>query len=166
MRKSWRLVWGLAWGLAIAAPLAAQERGLAVSDHALGGPRWQARFERDGKLPTLRLLGDWQFSTLRLGATGGLRLTGGLLVNLNTQRLPGLAPEPLLPLSGMGYAGVGYASGGLHGDWGFSADLGVAGPRFGMSRRSVDAVGSAATDAGLRDIGLQPVLRLGMSLQF
>ena len=77
----------------------AQDRGLSARPDALGGASWQARFERDAPSPlamrhllalgspalpaqSLRLLGDYQFNALRLGDTGGLRLTGGLLVNI------------------------------------------------------------------------------------
>ncbi len=137
----------------------AQTRGLTTAPDALGGPAWQARFERDASaLPpvrslatwlaptaqtqSLRLLGDYQFSTLRLGDTGGLRLTGGLLINLRQ------SPSGLLTsgsLSAQPYAGVGYASGSLDGRWGFSADLGLGATSLPR---------------------LLPMLRLGMTLSF
>ncbi len=145
---------------AMLAPWAqAQTRGLTTAADALGGPAWQARFERDtSALPpvrslatwlaptvpvqSLRLLGDYQFGALRLGDTGGLRLTGGLLINLRptaTGLLTGAG------LSAHPYAGVGYASGSLDGSWGFSADLGLG-----------------ATSQPR----LQPMMRLGMTLSF
>ena len=168
--------------IGLASATLAQDRGLAPSTDALGGPFWQSRFERD--LPaagwaghhadalwlssappqTLRLLGDYQFSALRLGETGGLRLTGGLLINLRSSGAPGAVGNDngttTLP-----YAGIGYASGGLRGDWGFSADLGLSAPGLGSLRldRLVNGGGALAADGGLR---LQPTVRLGMTLAF
>jgi hypothetical protein len=150
----------------------AQTRGLTAAPDALGGPVWQARFERDTNalpLPGLttwlvpattpqrvRLLGDYQFSTLRLGETGGLRLTGGLLLNQRTHAasLLGGAISSAQP-----YAGVGYASGSLDRRWGFSADLGLAGNSVGLDRPA----GTPAADLQPR---LGPLLRLGMTLAF
>lgn len=155
----------------------AQTRGLSAGPDALGGPVWLARFERDTatalpgrSLATwlapaaaapqgLRLLGDYQFSTLRLGETGGLRLTGGLLLNLRT------TPSGLLTgaaLSAQPYAGVGYASGSLDGRWGFSADLGLAGQGRGLLQH--DRAAAAAGADGQPRLG--PLLRLGMNLSF
>ena len=154
----------------------AQTRGLMAASDALGGPVWQARFERDtSALPalrglsawltssspsqSLRLLGDYQFSALRLGETGGLRLTGGLLLNL----------RPVSPgaLTGAGlwaqpYAGVGFASGSLDGRWGFSADLGLAANGLSPARLERPATALAA-DSQPR---LLPLMRLGMTLAF
>lgn len=167
-------------GVVVAALLAcagAQAQGLTPSPDALGGPFWQARFERDaftllparglattllpdGRVQTLRLLGDYQFSTWRLGETGGLRLTGGLLINLrvNAQGLLFGETSSALP-----YAGIGYAGSGYNGALGFSADLGLAAPGLGGLRLDRSASGGAAVDGSLR---LQPMLRLGMSLAF
>jgi hypothetical protein len=161
--------------LATAFGTQAQTRGLNARPDALGGPVWQTRFERDtSALPlpglsswllpaatpqALRLLGDYQFSTLRLGETGGLRLTGGLLLN---QRIGSASTLPGAIQSAQPYAGVGYASGSLDGRWGFSADLGLAGNGLGPWRpdRSASALGA---DGPPR---LGSVLRLGMTLAF
>lgn len=153
----------------------AQMRGLTAAPDALGGPVWQARFERDtSALPlrglstwlplaaapqALRLLGDYQFSTLRLGETGGLRLTGGLLLN---QRVSTGNTVPGVIQSAQPYAGVGYASGSLDGRWGFSADLGLAGSGLGPLRLDRQA-GALSADGQPR---LGPLLRLGMTLSF
>lgn len=165
----------------------AQTRGLTTAPNALGGPIWQARFERDASalparsaasplgsasawlmadrpMQSLRLLGDYQFDTLRLGQTGGLRLTGGLLINLR-QAAGGML---ISSLSAQPYAGVGYASGSFDGRWGFSADLGVAaaGPallRLDRPVGSIGNMGNASLDGLPR---LLPMLRLGMSLAF
>lgn len=152
----------------------AQTRGLTARADALGGPVWQARFERDASalplpglstwlLPAaapqaLRLLGDYQFSTLRLGETGGLRLTGGLLLN---QRSGATTPASVIQ-SAQPYAGVGYASGSLDGRWGFSADLGLAGNGLGPLR--LDRPASGLGIDGQPRLG--PLLRLGMTLSF
>ncbi len=173
--------WGMICVLSLlASAVSAQDRGLLAPVNGLGGAFWQARFERDLGSPTsapgamtlplptagtqtLRLLGDYQFSTLRLGDTGGLRLTGGVLINLRaissaSGSLIGSDNANALP-----YAGVGYAS--QRGEWGFSADLGLAAQ--GLSSVRLDRLlsgGSAlGTDGAIR---LQPVVRLGMSLAF
>ncbi len=153
-----------------------QAQGLTPSPDALGGPFWQARFERDaftllpqrglattlltdGRVQTLRLLGDYQFSALRLGETGGLRLTGGLLINLRVNAQGMLLGETS---SALPYAGIGYASSGFNGALGFSADLGLTAPALGGLRLDRAAHG-AAVDGSLR---VQPMLRLGMNLVF
>ena len=157
----------------------AQDRGLTARADALGGTSWQSRFERDAPsalasrtpmalgsptaaVQSLRLLGDYQFSALRLGDTGGLRLTGGVLINLKTtsSAIPD-ANKGALP-----YAGIGYSSASLRGDWGFSADLGLAAP--GLSSARIDrlfnsAAAAAAADAQPR---LLPMIRLGMNVAF
>ena len=153
----------------------AQMRGLTAAPDALGGPVWQARFERDSNalplpglstwlLPAaapqaLRLMGDYQFSTLRLGETGGLRLTGGLLLN---QRVSSSSTLPGVIQSAQPYAGVGYASGSLDGRWGFSADLGLAGSGLGALRLE-RPTGALSVDGQPR---LGTLLRLGMTLSF
>jgi len=176
MRKTW-LLGCLATTLAL--PLAAQDRGLSPPTDALGGPAWQARFERDAlsllpargvtgllmpalQTQTLRLFGDVQFSTLRLGDTGGLRLTGGLLINL---RASGSGVVSTDGGSALPYAGIGYASGGLNGSWGFSADLGLAAPGLGSARldRLLSSGNALGIDSTTR---LLPMVRLGMSLAF
>lgn len=170
------------------APLAAQNQGLSATADALGGPRWQARFEHDGAsaLPlrssgllalntqttqSLRLLGDYQSGWLRLGDTGGLRLTGGVLLSLRQNLGLGASTDGGgLGFAGVGYAGVGYSfgssarsAGGPQPSWGFSADLGLTGLSFGNPQLGRQALGSDANWPSLR---LQPTLRLGMNLSF
>ena len=163
--------------IAVFAPWAsAQTRGLTTAADALGGPVWQARFERDASamlamrglstwltptsaLQSVRLMSDYQFSALRLGETGGLRLTGGLLLNLRQVRAGAQASASLWAQP---YAGVGYASGSLDGRWGFSADLGLAANALGADRLERPANAPAAD--GLPR--LLPMLRLGMTLAF
>lgn len=161
-------------------PVQAQDRGLTARADALGGASWQARLERDAPsalasraalalgspgLPaqTLRLLGDYQFSTLRLGDTGGLRLTGGVLINLK----PPVSALPDANNGALPYAGIGYSSASLRGDWGFSADLGLAAP--GLSSARIDRLfNSAATATAAADTQprLLPMIRLGMKVAF
>lgn len=161
----------LTLALASAAPLMAQDKGLTATAEALGGPRWQARFESElpllslgqgrpepllGAMPsTLRLLGDYQFNLLRLGDSGGLRLTGGVLISLRPGQ-GGAGDQRALAQGAMGYAGVGYAFGSQRG-WGFSADLGLTGLALGNS------IGDAAQP---RDLRGQPVIRLGVNMSF
>lgn len=170
------LVAALAAAAGVMPSAVAQTQGLTAAPHALGGPVWRTRFERDANaLPplrglgvwlapvspqhSLRLLGDYQFSALRLGDTGGLRLTGGLLINLR-QASPGLLSSA--SLSAQPYAGVGYASASLDGHWGFSADLGLATQALGLLRqdRTANALGADGTPR------LLPMVRLGMTLAF
>ena len=159
----------------------AQDRGLTASADALTGGRWQARLEVHGALlaapaglyaspvslqnaQTLRLLGDYPIDALRLGAGSGLRLTGGLLINLRgTTALAASADSlPTLP-----YAGIGYAGASLRGDWGFSADFGLAAAGLGLSLGNRGStLGLGVDGGGLRDLRLQPMLRLGMNLSF
>lgn len=177
MRKS-HLCWSLVLAVVTSAAVA-QERGLALRPDALGGATWQARFEHDAPnavstrsrlalgtssapAQTLRLLGDYQFSTLRLGGTGGLRLTGGLLINLR----PTAGSTSVTDNTGaLPYAGIGYSSGSLRGEWGFSADVGLAAP--GLSSARIDRLfnnGSAlGIDATPR---LLPMIRLGVNVAF
>lgn len=163
---------------AIAATTGVQAQGLTPSPDALGGPFWQARFERDAfsllpprtisraPLPVeqfqrLRLLGDYQFSALRLGDTGGLRVTGGLLISLRQSDNGLLLANDA---SALPYAGIGYASGGIKGNWGFSADLGLAAQGLGGLRfdRLISG-GGLGVDGSLR---LLPMVRLGVNLAF
>ena len=163
----------------LAGAVSAQDRGLMPPADALGGAFWQARFERDSQtlvaardamalgLPTaaaqtLRLLGDYQFGTFRLGSTGGLRLSGGLLINLrNSPVIGGLGDN----MAALPYAGIGYSSGSLRGDWGFSADVGLAAP--GLSSARVDRLLTPGAALGIDNTArLLPMLRLGMNVAF
>jgi len=164
----------------LAGPVIAQDRGLTTPANALGGPSWQARFERDttsllpargvtallmpvSQAQTVRLVGDYQFNALRLGNTGGLRLTGGLLINLRQNNVQGLLIND--SSNAQPYAGIGYTSAGARGDWGFSADLGLAAQGLGSLRldRLVNGGNGLGLDGSLR---LLPVVRLGMNLAF
>ena len=164
----------------LASAVSAQDRGLLAPVNGLGGAFWQARFERDLGPPatvpgtmslllptagtqTVRLLGDYQFSSFRLGDTGGLRLTGGVLINLRTPSSVGGSLGGVDNASALPYAGVGYAS--QRGDWGFSADLGLAAQ--GLSSVRLDRLLSGGSGLGADGaVRLQPVVRLGMSLAF
>ena len=178
MRKTLSVAFAVLAMLAAAA--SAQNAGLTAPSNGLGGAFWQARVERDSFLLTpvpgtlalnlpavqsLRLLGDYQLSNLRLGNTGGLRLTGGVLINLRalSQATPSTATGD--GSSALPYAGVGYASGSARGEWGFSADLGLAAQ--GLSSLRLDRLFNGAGGVGL-DTGfkLQPMIRLGMSVAF
>lgn len=169
----------------LAGPVIAQDRGLTTPVNALGGPSWQTRIERDAAslLPargvsallmpallmpanqsqTVRLLGDYQFTALRLGDTGGLRLTGGLLINLRQNNVLGLLVND--SSNAQPYAGIGYASSGARGDWGFSADLGLAAQGLSSLRldRLVNGGNGLSVDGSPR---LLPMVRLGMNLAF
>lgn len=162
--------------LACSAPALAGGGGLVASPDSLV-PRWQARVEID-TLPTFglwggvplgpssmvqmtRLLGDYRLDTLRLGQTGGLRLTGGLLLN---SRLPiaGADPRGAWP-----YFGIGYANSGVRGDWGITADVGLAAQNPGAVGRFGGVFnGRLDLNDALRDLRLQPMIRLGVTYSF
>ena len=164
----------------LAAAASAQDAGLTAPSNALGGAIWQTRVERDSLLLTpmpgtlalnlpavqsLRLLGDYQLSSLRLGDTGGLRLTGGVLINLRT--VSGAMPTSAASIDGssaLPYAGVGYTSGSARGEWGFSADLGLAAQ--GLSSLRLDRLFNGAGGGPDTGFKLQPMIRLGMSVAF
>jgi hypothetical protein len=99
---------------------------------------------------------------LRLGNTGGLRLTGGVLINLRSTSGVSTGADST---SALPYAGIGYSSGSQRGDWGFSADLGLAAQGLGSVRldRLLNGGSGLGSDTAIR---LQPVVRLGMSLAF
>lgn len=174
-----RILWVLGCSAALlAGPAPAQERGLSLAADALGGAQWQSRFEHDpipalrngpslglavAQAQTLRLLGDYQFSSLRLGHTGGLRLTGGLLVNLRLAGTPALLTVD--DHSTLPYAGIGWAGGSPQGAWGFSADLGLAAQGLSSLRldRLFNGAGGLSVDGAPR---LLPMVRLGMNLAF
>lgn len=176
-----RFLWVLSCLAAlIAAPAPAQDRGLALTVDALGGAQWQSRFEHDGRPfvgrdrslwlqaaqappQVLRLLGDYQFNRLRLGETGGLRLTAGLLVNLrppSTSATLTIDDSTALP-----YAGIGWAGGSSLGTWGISADLGLAAQGLGSLRldRLFNGGNALSVNGAPR---LLPIVRLGMHLAF
>lgn len=169
----------LALALALgAAPVLASGDGLTASPDALGGgTRWQARLQIDTQpsfgawagvplgqasvLQMTRLLGDYRLDALRLGQTGGLRLTGGLLINHRVAGGNGDA-RGTWPYLGLGYAGAGAA-----GDWGFSADVGLAAQNPGAVGRLGGVFnGSVNLNDALRALQLQPMIRLGVTYSF
>ena len=176
-----RFLWVLSCLAAlIAAPALAQDRGLALTADALGGAQWQSRFEHDrqpfvgrdrslwlqaAQAPpqVLRLLGDYQFNRLRLGETGGLRLTAGLLVNLrppSTSATLTIDDSTALP-----YAGIGWAGGSSLGTWGISADLGLAAQ--GLRSLRLDRLFNGGNGFSVNGAPrLLPIMRLGMHLAF
>lgn len=167
--------------------LNATPQALGMS-HLFGSSHWQARVELDsaalptpragqalglaGAVQTARLLGDYHFDTLRLGQTGGLRLTGGVLLS---QRSPALGALPQLGAGSPSqearsiwpYFGIGYSGAGARGDWGFSADVGLAAQSLGDTVRLGQVLdGSLGVGDALRGLRLQPVVRLGVNYSF
>jgi hypothetical protein len=154
--------------------------GLSAPPEALTGTGWQARFEYDnsplllGRLAlagalgqtaqSARLLGDYQFDTFRLGSSGGLRLTSGVLLSWSRA---GLAQPGSDTSSAAPYVGVGYASQGQRGAWGFSADLGVAAQNPGAALQFGRVfTGGMSVDDALREMRVQPMIRLGVNYSF
>ena len=161
----------------LTAPLVALGDGLAPSTTSLSPSRWQSRMEFSTSvnradwvpfglgtsLQTASLFSDYRFDAFRLGQTGGLRLTSGLLLSQRTQYVAGEGESR----TAWPYFGVGYSSGSLAGDWGFSADLGMAAQSLGATVRlsRVFGGGLSLSDA-VRDLRLQPVVRLGVNYSF
>lgn len=168
---------------AVALPaVAAAGNGLVMRPDALDTPRWQARFEFDqpsaaarllatngvlGQAPvTGRLLGDYPIDTLRFGQTGGFRLTSGVIVNLRAMAGTGLAFIGDTGTVAQPYAGIGYTGGGARGDWGFSAELGIAAQNPGAASQFGRMFNGVSFGDTVRDLRLQPMVRLGMNVAF
>ena len=182
MAATARLLAGMAAAVA-ALSASAVGNGLILPSDALVSPHWQARFEFDNpalrplatnwaleQTPmTGRLLGDYPFDALRFGQAGGLRLTSGVLVNFRNPGLAlGSAPNPSLdnPSAAQPYAGIGYSGGGVHGDWGFSAELGLAAQNPGAAVQFGRMFNGVSFGDTVRDLRLQPMIRLGMNYAF
>ena len=168
-----------------ALPAVAGGSGFVLPPDALDGPSWQARFEFDSNAPlgrslasnwalgqaplTGRLLGDYRFDALRFGQTGGLRLTSGVLLNLRGVSGFGLGSSTLGgdSASAQPYAGIGYSGVGAHGDWGFSAELGLSAQNPGAATQFGRLFnGGVSLGDTVRDLRLQPMIRLGMNYAF
>lgn len=155
---------------------------------ALGGSHWQARFELDspvvpaywarqmlgqsGSVLTARLLGDYHLDALQLGQAGAMRLTGGVLLS---QRPTPIGAASRSELGGTTqptrsiwpYFGIGYSGAGVRGDWGFSADVGLAAQDPGEALRLGQVLdGGLGVGNALRSLRLQPVVRLGVNYSF
>ena len=170
--------WTLALVLGLSAlPAFSAGKGLTAPPEALGQTRWHARIEIDtapvygqwagqplgqsSVVQMTRLLSDYHLETLKFGQTSGLRLTSGLLLNPRSSVL-GQDNRSAWP-----YLGIGYAGSGLKGDWGFSADVGVAAQNPGAVGQLGRAFnGDMAFSNALRELRLQPVVRLGVSYKF
>jgi len=169
-----------------ALPAFAGGNGLMPPGNALDAPHWQTRLEFDNPATparslatywaleqaplTGRLLGDYRFDALRFGQTGGLRLTSGVLMNLrgfgsiglgNSTTMPADAPSAAQP-----YAGIGYSGAGVHGDWGFSADFGLSAQNPGAAVQFSRMLNGFTLGDTVRDMRLQPMIRLGMNYAF
>ncbi len=163
-------------------PVAAAGNGLVMRPDALDTPSWQARVEFDqpllvgtslgtnwalGQTPvTGRLLGDYRIDALRFGQTGGLRLTSGVIVSLRTVSGTGLVFNTDSTASAQPYAGIGYSGGSARGDWGFSAELGVAAQNPGAASQLGRTSNRVSFGETVRDLRLQPMVRLGMNYAF
>lgn len=165
--------------MAAALPAAAAADGLVVPPTVTGLSRWQTRLEVETFVvqPALgpsnlgasqvwqsaRLFSDYHLDTLKFGQTSGLKLTSGLLL---TQREAGWAFDSD-GRTAWPYLGLGYSGASAHGDWGFNADVGMAAQSLGATVRLGRAFGGglSMSDA-LRDLRLQPVVRLGVTYSF
>lgn len=171
--------WTLALVLGLSAlPAFSAGNGLTAPPEALSQARWHARIEVDttpvsspwagqplgqaSAVQMTRFLGDYHLDTLKFGQTSGLRLTSGVLLN---QRASALSVDN--SRNAWPYLGIGYAGTGLKGDWGFSADVGLAAQNPGAVGQLGRAFnGDMAFSDALRELRLQPVVRLGVSYKF
>ena len=171
--------WTLALVLGLSAlPAFSAGNGLTAPPEALGQTRWHARIEVEtapaygqwagqplgqaSVVQMTRFLSDYHLDTLKFGQTSGLRLTSGVLLNPRTSALGVDNPRSAWP-----YLGIGYAGTGLKGDWGFSADVGLAAQNPGAVGQIGRAFnGDMAFSDALRQLRLQPVVRLGVSYKF
>jgi hypothetical protein len=171
--------WTLALVLGLSAlPAFSAGGGLTAPPEALSQTRWHARIEVDtapayrqwvgqplGQSSIVRMtrfLGDYHLDTLKFGQTSGLRLTSGVLLNPRATALSVDNNRGAWP-----YLGIGYAGTGLKGDWGFSADVGLAAQNPGAVGQLGRAFsGDMAFSDALRELRLQPVVRLGVSYKF
>jgi hypothetical protein len=171
--------WTLALVLGLSAlPAFSAGSGLTAPPEALGQARWHARIEVDtapvygqwvgqplgqsSSVQMTRFLGDYHLDTLKFGQTSGLRLTSGVLLNPRSTALGVDSNRSAWP-----YLGIGYAGTGLKGDWGFSADVGLAAQNPGAVGQLGRAFnGEVGFSDALRSLRLQPVVRLGVSYKF
>ena len=165
--------------LAAMLPVLAWADGLTVSSSSgLDPSRWQTRLEVDlapvrtslgpSGLGTqvwqsARLFSEYRLDALKFGQTSGLKLTSGLLL---TQREGNRAIDGAARTA-WPYLGLGYSGGSVEGGWGFNADVGMAAQNLGATVRlgRMFGGGLSVSDA-LRDLRLQPVVRLGMTYSF
>ncbi|MBE7420601.1 MAG: hypothetical protein HS128_23135 [Ideonella sp.] len=201
-RTRWlRFAAALSWTVAAAAA-ADDGNGLTVNAEQLGWPHWRTRLQVSSELAPVAIgsdallrprsaavFGDYYMARPYFGPSGGLRLTGGLMMSVRGAALgPGLVPAVgMIPavapvgrsalvgwssndgagdaISAWPYLGIGYSDSVAHGGLRFSADLGLALPGQNMLR-AARSLGSQSFDDVLRDLRLTPVLQLGVSYRF
>lgn len=161
----------------LAGAVPARADGLVAPADALGAGQWHARIEVDtrptfghwsgvalgqaGVVQMTRLLGDYHLEALRFGPTG-VRLTSGVLLNQRSHPAAGGDGSTAWP-----YLGIGYAGAGARGDWGFSADVGLAATNPAAAARLGRVFGGTlALDDALRQMRLQPMIRFGVNYSF
>ena len=168
----------------VAAPSLVLADGLTAAPAGWGGLRWQARVEVEtialqpvgspfglgntagpqiASQQTAWLFGDYRLDSLRLGQTGRMRVTSGLLLSQRS----GTSAADADSRNTLPYLGLGYSGGGLQGSWGFNADIGMSAQTPGAAAR-LGRVFSGNFNMGdmLRDMRLQPVVRLGVNYSF
>lgn len=171
---------------ACASAALAAGNGLMVSPDALDGAHWRARLVLDQPMPlgsalaanwvlgseplTGRLFGEYRLDDLRFGHAGGFSLTSGVLLNLRrvgaagVGMTPGFGPDSASVAQP--YAGIGYWGGGAHGDWGFSAEFGLAAQNPGAAGQFGRMFNGVSFGDTVRDLRLRPLVRLGMNYAF
>lgn len=175
--------------IALALPAVGAGSGLTLPPDALMASNWQARFEFDqptmivrsfgspwalGQAPwalgqthlTGRLFSDYRIDALRFGQTGGFKLTSGVVVNLRAVSTTGLAFNTDGASVAQPYAGIGYSGAGERGDWSFSAELGLAAQNPGAATQFGRLFNGVSFGDAVRDLRIQPMIRLGMNYAF
>lgn len=189
--------------LATACAVAAEGRGLTVNSERVAWPHWQARLQVATEPTALALtrfdsamlrprsvalFGDYYMARPYFGASGGLRLTSGILMGPRSDVFgPGQAAMPaVFSVSSIGrspsfgwassdthaeatlalpYLGIGYSDASLRSGLSFSADLGLAVPGPIMLR-AARSLGSLSLEDMVRELRLTPVLQFGVSYRF
>jgi hypothetical protein len=167
----------------VSSPLLSWADGLTAPTGTLdapGGLGWQMRLQLDTNpsrgalqlaapgassgLQTARLLGDFPLDAWRFGANTGLRVTSGLVLN---QRFNPLGNAEADNRDAWPYLGLGLGGNGLRGNWGFQADVGLAAQSLGSAVRLGRVLGGGlSVGDAVRDLRLQPLVRLGMNYSF
>ncbi len=159
--------------------------GLVAPANALASSRWQPRLEVDSpgsllrslgthwsfavQASAARLLSDYRLDTPRLGSQalpGGLRLTSGLLLAQRSYVNAFGAGNAADTALAQPYAGIGYSDSSQRGDWGFSADLGLSAQNPGAALQLGRMFSGASLGDTVRELRLQPMVRLGMNYSF
>lgn len=179
-------------GLAACVGQAAAQEGLGLSTPEGGWGRWSTRLtpqaDTRGQVQSMGWLGDYVFTSPKLGMATGLRATGGVVWGNGSVRMaspetmgsrPALlgeaasqrlrfasTPDNLSEGRTAAYFGLGYTRANLRAGWRVNADIGVAWRLSpGNVKLGVDDAATPLEDV-LRDARLAPLMHLSVSYSF